>query len=56
LNHPSGLIRKDAIENPNSTEEHANKALKDSSGMVVRAAETRLAQLRVADKRKSKEL
>ena len=56
LNHPSGFIRKDAIENPNSTEEHANKALKDSSGMVVRAAETRLSQLRVADKRKSKEL
>ena len=56
LNHPSGFIRKDAIENPNSTEEHANKALKDSSGMVVRAAETRLAQLRVADKKKSKEL
>ena len=56
LNHPSGFIRKDAIENPNSTEEHVNKALKDSSGMVVRAAETRLAQLRVADKKKSKEL
>ena len=56
LNHPSGLIRRDAITNPNSTEEHANKALKDSSGMVVNAAETRLAQLRVANKRKSKEL
>ena len=56
LNHPSGFIRRDAIENPNSTEEHANKALKDSNGMVVRAAETRLAQFRIANKRKSKEL
>lgn len=56
LNHENAFVRKNAIENPNSTEEHANKAVKDSNGMVSRAAETRLAQLRVADKKKSKEL
>ena len=56
LNDGDDVVRRKAIDHPNANEDHAFKASGDKSMFVRNAAEQRLAQLRVADKRKSKEL
>ena len=56
LRDPDDAVRRRAINNPNANEDHALKASGDSSMFVRNDAEQRLAQFRVADKKKSKEL
>ena len=56
LRDPDDAVRRRAINNPNANEDHALKASGDKSMFVRNDAEQRLAQLKVADKKKSKEL
>jgi hypothetical protein len=56
LSDPDDVVRRRAINHPNANEDHALKASGDSSMFIRNDAEQRLAQFRVANKRKSKEL